>query len=167
MKVKRFFLELPFSDKTAYNFDFFKGLRIELDKSRNYEINKYFYKQIGVDHYWRDRLVWSDSEWKKYVKNKNLETWIMKKERELVGFYEAEFHPTSNEVELINMGILKDYRGKKLGSKLLSHIIVNSFKKKPKRIWVHTCSLDHKYALQNYKNRGFILFKEEEISFVA
>ena len=167
MKVKRFFLELFPSDKPLCSLDLFKGFRIELDKSRNYEINKFFYRQIGVDHFWRDRLVWSDSEWKKYVKNRNLETWIMKKETKLVGFYEAEFHHNSNEVELINMGILKEYRGKKLGSKLLSHTIINSFKKKPKRIWVHTCSLDHKYALQNYKNRGFTLFKEEEISFVA
>ena len=35
------------------------------------------------------------------------------------------------------------------------------------RMWVHTCSLDHKHALQNYKSKGFEIFKEEEIDFVA
>ena len=34
-------------------------------------------------------------------------------------------------------------------------------------MWVHTCSLDHKHALQNYKSKGFEIFKEEEIDFVA
>jgi len=34
-------------------------------------------------------------------------------------------------------------------------------------MWVHTCSLDHKHALQNYKSKGFVIFKEEEIDFVA
>ena len=60
-----------------------------------------------------------------------------------------------------------EYRGNKLGSSLLSHSIISAFKKKPKRMWVHTCSLDHKHALQNYKSKGFKIFKEEEIDFVA
>ena len=84
-----------------------------------------------------------------------------------MGFYEQEFHPAKNEMELINMGILKEFRGKKLGSILLMHSIQSSFKKKPKRMWVHTCSLDHEYALINYKSKGFEIFKEEEIDFVA
>ena len=63
------------------------------------------------------------------------------------------------------MGILKDYRGKKLGSYLLEHFIKQSLKYKEKRLWVHTCSLDHKYALPNYKSKGFNIFKEEVIDF--
>ena len=35
-----------------------------------------------------------------------------------------------NEIELINMGILKKFRGKKLGSILLKHAIKTSFKQK-------------------------------------
>ena len=89
----------------------------------------------------------------------------MKKGKDLVGFYEQEFHPSLNEVELINMGILKEYRGEKLGSTILKHSIKNAFKFKPNRVWVHTCSLDHEFALQNYKAKGFKIFKEEEINF--
>ena len=73
----------------------------------------------------------------------------------------------SNEVELINMGILKEFRGLKLGSMLLNHAIASASRKNPKRMWVHTCSLDHKHALQNYKSKGFEIYKEEEIDFVA
>ena len=87
--------------------------------------------------------------------------------KEIVGFYEQEFHPSSNEVELINMGILKDNRGQKLGSTLLLHAISNAFNKNPNRMWVHTCSLDHKHALNNYIAKGFKIFKEEQIDFVV
>ena len=33
-----------------------------------------------------------------------------------------------------------------------------------KRVWVHTCSLDHKHALKNYLSRGMKIFKKETIS---
>ena len=90
----------------------------------------------------------------------------MKINDELVGFYEQEFHKDKNEIELIQMGILKEYQGKKLGSFLLSYIIHKTFKQNIKRLWVHTCSLDHKHALNNYLSKGLSIFKEEEIDFV-
>ena len=33
-----------------------------------------------------------------------------------------------------------------------------------KRVWLHTCTLDHKNALKNYLNRGMKIFKEETIN---
>ena len=165
-RVKRYFLEIKdFSNPVELNIP--QNYQIILDDKKNFKLNKFFYKQIGVDHYWRDRLIWSDKEWLKYAENKNLETHILKKGEDLVGFYEQEYHSTSKEVELINMGILKEYRGLKLGSVLLNHAIASASRKNPNRMWVHTCSLDHKYALQNYKSKGFEIFKEEEIDFVA
>jgi ribosomal protein S18 acetylase RimI-like enzyme len=165
-RIKRYFLEMKsFSNQIEINMT--EQYQIILDDKKDFKLNKFFYKQIGIDHYWRDRLVWSDKEWSKYVKNINLETYILKKGKDLIGFYEQEYHPDSNEIELINMGILKDFRGLKLGSKLLNHAIASGSRKNPNRIWVHTCSLDHKHALQNYKSKGFEIFKEEEIDFVA
>ena len=169
-RVKRYFLEIKdFSNPIDLNIP--KDYQILLDEKKDFQLNKYFYKQIGADHYWRDRLTWSEKEWFKYVQNKNLETHILiigkGVNEDLVGFYEQEYHPGSNEVELINMGILKEFRGLKLGSMLLNHAIASASRKNPKRMWVHTCSLDHKHALQNYKSKGFEIFKEEEIDFVA
>ena len=112
-------------------------------------------------------MLWSDKEWQQYVLNSNLETHILKKENDLIGYYEQEYHPNSSEIELINMGILKEFRGLKLGSTLLNHAMASASRKNPRRMWVHTCSLDHKHALHNYKSKGFEIFKEEEIEFVA
>ena len=165
-RVKRYFLEIKdFSNPIELNLP--ENYKIILDEKKDFLLNKFFYKQIGVDHYWRDRLLWSDKEWVKYISNKNLETHILKKNDDLVGYYEQEYHPSSNEVELINMGVLKEFRGLKLGSILLNHAIASVLRKNPNRMWVHTCSLDHKHALQNYKSKGFEIFKEEEIDFVA
>ena len=165
-RIKRFFLEIKkFSNPVKLNLPSY--YQIILDSKKDFQLNKFFYKQIGIDHFWRDRLLWCDKEWLKYVTNKNLETHILKKSDDFVGFYEQEYHPENNEVELINMGILKNFRGLKLGSTLLNHAIASASRKNPKRMWVHTCSLDHKHALQNYKSKGFEIFKEEEIDFIA
>ena len=32
-----------------------------------------------------------------------------------------------------------------------------------KKVWVHTCSLDHKNALANYLARGMKIYKSEKI----
>ena len=52
---------------------------------------------------------------------------------------------------------------KKIGSFLLSTAIKNAFLEKPQRVWVHTCSLDHKNALKNYIARGMKIFKKETV----
>ena len=163
--VQRFFLEIKkkqFFNKPPSTPN---NTEVYLDKKKDVNINKFFYRQIGKDHFWRDRLLWSDKEWHKYVDNVNLDTGVVKFEKNLVGFYEQEFHKEKNEMELIQMGIVKEHQGKKFGSFLLEYIIYEAFVKNVERLWVHTCSLDHKHALDNYLSKGFKVFKEETIDF--
>ncbi len=165
-KVQRFFLEIK-KKQFLYKFPSIpKKTEVNLDEKKDININKFFYRQIGKDHFWRDRLLWSDKEWIKYVDNINLETGVMRLNEELVGFYEQEFHKEKNEIELIQMGILKEFQGKKFGSFLLEFIAQKAFDKNVERLWVHTCSLDHKYALDNYLSKGFRIFKEETVNFI-
>ena len=81
----------------------------------------------------------------------------------LVGFFELIFHHEKKEVEIAYFGILEEYQNKKLGSYLLSKAIKKSFEENINRVWVHTCSLDHKNALTNYIDRGMKIFKTEII----
>ena len=79
----------------------------------------------------------------------------------IIGFFELIIHPEKNETEIAYFGILEEYQNKKLGSYLLSEAIKKSFENKVNRVWVHTCSLDHKNALSNYISRGMKIFKTE------
>ena len=130
----------------------------------NFQLNKFFYKSIGKNHKWIDRLSWSEEKWIKYVSSKNVRTYILKFKDDLVGFFELIFHPEKNETEIAYFGILEEYQNKKLGSYLLSEAIKQSFKNNVNRVWVHTCSLDHKNALNNYISRGMKVFKTEIIN---
>ena len=127
----------------------------------NFQLNKFFYKNIGKNHKWVDRLTWSEEKWINYVSNESVRSYVFKFNDDLVGFFELIFHLEKNETEIAYFGILEEYQNKKLGSYLLTEAIKKSFEKKVNRVWVHTCSLDHKNALSNYISRGMKIFKTE------
>ncbi len=137
---------------------------IELINPPNFQLNKFFYKNIGKKHHWVDRLVWNDKQWTDYTDDKKVKTFVLKKKEDLVGYYELISHLDQNETEIAYFGILEEYQNQKLGSFLLTSAIKNSFLSNPNRVWVHTCSLDHENALDNYLSRGMKLFKKETIT---
>jgi ribosomal protein S18 acetylase RimI-like enzyme len=136
---------------------------LNLLEPQNFQLNKFFYKNIGKKHKWIDRLVWTENQWIDYVSSEKVKTYVLKYKGDLAGFFELIFHSEENEIEIAYFGILEEYQNKKLGSYLLSQAIQKSFEKDINRVWVHTCSLDHKNALNNYIARGMKIFKTETI----
>ena len=49
---------------------------LELIDPPNFQLNKFFYKNIGKNHRWVDRLVWNEKDWIKYTSNENIKTYI-------------------------------------------------------------------------------------------
>ena len=141
-----------------------KNFQIQLIKPTDFQINKFFYKNIGKNHHWVDRLIWTENQWIDYTSSKKVQTYVLKNNSDLAGYFELILHIDDEEVEIAYLGLLKEYQNQKLGSYLLSSAIKASFLKKTKRVWVHTCSLDHKNALSNYISRGMKVFKRETIS---
>ena len=136
---------------------------LNLLEPTNFQLNKFFYKNIGKKHKWIDRLVWTETKWIDYVSNKNVKTYVFKFKDDLAGFFELISHSEKKEVEIAYFGLLEEFHNKKLGAYLLSQAIKKSFKGSINRVWVHTCSLDHKNALNNYIARGMKIFKTEII----
>ena len=160
-KVERNYLEINFLEDLKKTSNFSKKYSVSLVNPVDFQLNKFFYKNIGKKHKWVDRLTWSEEKWIKYVSSKNVNSYVFKHKDDLVGFFELIFHPENNETEIAYFGILEEYQNKKLGSFLLSEAIKKSFVNNTKRVWVHTCSLDHKNALSNYISRGMKIFKTE------
>ncbi len=163
-KVERNYLEInsieELNEPNNLSSDFF----IELLQPDDFKLNKFFYKNIGKSHHWIDRLIWTDKQWMNYTSDGSVRTYVLKKKDDLAGYFELIMHKDKQEVEIAYLGLLEEYHNQKLGSFLLSSAIRNSFKEKTNRVWVHTCSLDHKNALKNYLSRGMKIFKKETIS---
>jgi len=162
-EVKRNYLEINSLHDLNEGNQPSEGYSLNLLDPINFQLNKFFYKNIGQKHKWADRLIWTEQQWIEYVSSVKVKTYVLKYKDELVGYFELIFHSTETEVEIAYFGILEEYQNKKLGSHLLSEAIKKSFDKNINRVWVHTCSLDHKNALNNYMARGMKIFKTETV----
>ena len=162
-EVKRYYLEINSFSELKETKLTTKDFQIFNVNPPDFQINKFFYKNVGKNHHWIDRLVWTDKQWAEYVFDEKVKTYVLKNKDDLAGYFELILHDDKNEVEIAYLGLLEEYQNQKLGSFLLTEAIKNSFLKNVKRVWVHTCSLDHKNALNNYIARGMKIFKTETV----
>ena len=163
-KIERNYLEINSLNELRETQKPSKDYFIKSIQPADFQLNKFFYKKVGKNHHWVDRLNWSDKKWIDYVSNSKVKTYVLIAKNDLAGFFELIIHHEINEIEIAYLGLLEEYHNKKLGSYLLSSAIKNSFLEKPKRVRVHTCSLDHKNALDNYISRGMKIFKKEFVT---
>ena len=124
-------------------------------------LNQQLYRDVGSTWQWTDRLNWDNTQWSEYVMRSSLTTWIGYWKGERAGYFELESQ-SGGDVEIMYFGLLPEFIGMGLGGILLTAAVEHAWRKpQVTRVWVHTCSNDHKHALPNYLKRGFQLFKTE------
>ena len=65
------------------------------------------------------------------------------------------------DIELAYFGLVPGFIGRKLGPWLLHWVVDAAWAREPKRVWVHTCSLDHPKAIAHYQRAGFSPYRQE------
>lgn len=125
------------------------------------EFNKFLYSLVGKQWDWTDRLVWDDARWEQVVTSCDLRTWVAYSDGIVAGYF--ELHKQGDDVEILYFGLSPEFIGRGIGRPLLEDAINQAWSwQGVRRVWVHTCSLDHPAALKNYERRGFKLYKTEE-----
>jgi GNAT superfamily N-acetyltransferase len=123
------------------------------------ELNRFLYVAVGREWAWNDRLPMSREKWLAYLDRPELETWVMYVSGTPAGYFELEMQP-GESVEICYFGLLPDFVGLGLGGHLLTAAVERGWERGAKRVWLHTCTLDHPSALANYQARGFRVFRE-------
>jgi len=127
------------------------------------ELNRRMYRSVGGPWQWTDRLQWSDEDWRGYVHRPALETWVGRLEGQTVGYFELEAQDDGN-VEIAYFGLMPECIGLGLGGPLLTAAVERAWQMgETRRVWVHTCTKDHKHAVDNYRKRGFEVFKTQRV----
>ncbi len=122
-------------------------------------LNRRFYSAVGAQWKWTDRLQWSEQDWHDYAHRHGLTTWLARLHDKSVGYFELESQD-GGTVQIVYFGLLPECIGRGLGGPLLSAAVQQAWAfPDTRRLWVHTCSDDHRNALGNYLKRGFRIFR--------
>ena len=125
------------------------------------ELNRFLYAAVGAPWMWHLRLNWSWQQWSNLLHRMDIETWVAYQDATPVGYFELE-KQAGNQAEIAYFGLIPEFIGQGLGKALLEDAIDKAWQLAERRIWLHTCTLDHPAALPNYLARGFSIFKEED-----
>lgn len=127
---------------------------------KQWEFNRFLYVLVGEAWAWRDKLSWSADRWRSYAESDAISTFVAYFDGSPAGYFELSRR--EREVELAYFGLAPRFIGRGLGGVLLTDAIEEAWRFDPTRVWVHTCTLDHPAALQNYLSRGMVIFKTEK-----
>jgi len=122
-------------------------------------LNRFLYTSVGGAWHWVDRLPWTWQRWMEWLDRPTHQTWVMYVDGTPAGYFELDRQ--GEDVEIAYFGVMPQFIGRKLGGWLLTRTIEQAWGMGARRVWVHTCSLDHPYALANYQARGMTVYREE------
>ena len=101
-KIERNYLEInsfeDFNDSKLHP----EGFIVQLLNPVDFQINKFFYKNVGNKHHWVDRLIWTEKQWIEYVSDEKVKTYILKNKDDLAGYFELILH--KDEIEIAYLG---------------------------------------------------------------
>ena len=125
------------------------------------ELNRFLYTAVGGEWYWLGRLPWTFERWMAWLDRPEVETWVARSGGSPAGYFELE-RQQGGDVEMAYFGLMRQFIGRGAGGHLLTAAIRRAWDMPDtRRVWVHTCSLDHPSALANYQARGLEIFAVE------
>ena len=174
MHVTRTYLELSDWPQFKAAFGDFPGVRIARAPKPQPALYRTCYQTVGEAFHWRDRWDWTDQQIGDHLADPAIQLFVAMRQRgteqaELAGWYELRRVPEDDSVEIAYFGIVAAEFGRGLGKHLLSSAVRDAWALDPKRVWLHTCTLDHPNALSNYLARGFMPYRTEtyEVDFAS
>jgi GNAT superfamily N-acetyltransferase len=163
MKVTRTYLELTDPGHFTPAFGDFPDVTLVHVPNPPPELYRLCYRAVGEAFHWYDRWDWSDARIAAHLADPNIGLYVARRAGGAVaGWYELR-RAEDNSVEIAYFGIVAAEFGRGFGKHLLSCAVRDAWAlaPPPRRVWLHTCTLDHANALPNYVARGFTPYRTE------
>ncbi len=139
-----------------------EGLTVMHVREPSVAYYRFLYQAVGSEYHWLSRRKLSDDELAGLLRDPRNELYVLHVDGSPAGFAELD-RRQAGDVELVQFGLMPEYIGQGLGTWFLQWTIDRVWSDRPKRFWLHTCTLDHPAALAFYKKAGFVEFRQEAI----
>lgn len=161
MQATRTYVQMTDPSQFRPAFGDFPSFTVRLVPNPSPELYRECYHTVGKDYHWRDRWDWSDEEIARHLATPGITLHVAQLDGRFVGWYELRRVADDDSIEIAYFGLAPDALGKGIGKHLLSYAVQDAWALNPKRVWLHTCTLDHPAALPNYVARGFTPYRTE------
>ena len=139
------------------------GVTIQRAERPTVSFYRYLYDTVGADWDWYERRRLSDDALAAIVHDDAVEVFVLYVRGVPAGYVELD-RRVEGEVEIAYFGLVPEYIGRGLGPALLDWALDRAWSCRPRRVWLHTCSLDHPKALAVYRRAGFEEFDRQVVS---
>lgn len=121
---------------------------------------RYLYNTIGEPWLWWERRELNDEALIAVIHDEAVEIYVLYVAGVPAGFLELDCRE-AGAVEIAYFGLMPEFIGRGLGPYLLHWAVDQAWSHEPKRVWLHTCNLDHPSALRTYQRAGFNVYAQE------
>jgi GNAT superfamily N-acetyltransferase len=121
---------------------------------------RFLYDTVGRSWLWYERRMLDDEALRAVIEDERVEIFVLYVDGVPAGYAELD-RRRPPDVELAYFGLMPEFIGRGLGGYLLHSIIGIVWDYEPRRLWVHTNTLDHPKALSLYQRMGFEPYKQE------
>jgi ribosomal protein S18 acetylase RimI-like enzyme len=121
---------------------------------------RYLYRVVGEPWFWYERRLLTDAELEPQIRAEGIEITVLYADGEPAGYAEMDYRDRA-DVNLAYFGLAPHFIGHGLGGFLLERTVEEAWRRGARRLWVHTCTLDHPRALALYQKAGFVPYKQE------
>ncbi|WP_341533757.1 GNAT family N-acetyltransferase [Polymorphobacter fuscus] len=119
----------------------------------------WLFRQIGAPWLWRGRLVMDADALAAVLDSRTTTVHVAtRRDGTPVGLLELDFS-VAHTCEIAYFGLVPGMTGNGHGAWLMAHALRMAWVPAVKRVWVHTCDLDHPAALGFYQRHGFVPFE--------
>lgn len=138
------------------------GVAVRREVRPTVERYRFLYDAVGSQWNWADRKIMRDEELGEILADDRVEVYVVQVDGTTAGYGELD-RRVDGQIELAYFGLIPEFVGKGLGRFFLQWIVEKAWSYGPRRVWVHTCDLDHPAALPLYRKMGFEPFHEEVV----
>lgn len=134
-------------------------LEVRLATRPTVSFYRYLYDTVGGPWTWVCRDQLDDQALAAEIQNEAVEVQVLWLGGVPAGYIELDFRIPAN-VEILYFGLIPEFVGQGLGRFLLDWGVARVWSRDPRRLWVHTCDLDHPQALGLYQRAGFRIYDQ-------
>jgi GNAT superfamily N-acetyltransferase len=119
---------------------------------------KRVYRAIGERWFWYSRLGASDAEVAAVLADPGVIAFAATRAGRDIGLVELDLRQ-AGEAEIVYFGLVDEATGQGLGRRMMDRTLAIAWREPVRRVWLHTCTLDHPGAIAFYRRSGFTPYR--------